>query len=234
MIKVNKNPNIKYYIAIAIMAVITLAMIVSLVKPYINIPHNTKISKTETENSQETELPKANSENFLSLIDQTDKQEVEFIMTDGSKFVMEVYPKVAPNTVENFLKLVDEGFYDGLTFHRIIEGFMAQGGAFDPENQLNDPASSIKGEFKSNGFENKLSHQRGVVSMARANDPDSASSQFFICYDDASFLDGDYAAFGYVTQGMETVDSFLSAGTDENDRPLKEVKIQSAKIINRG
>ena len=152
-------------------------------------------------------------------------------MTDGQKFVMEVYPKVAPVTADNFLALVDDGFYDGLTFHRIIEGFMAQGGAYDPVNQANDPAESIVGEFASNGVENKLAHYRGVVSMARTDDPNSASSQFFICYDRADYLDGEYAAFGYVTEGMETVDSFLSAGTDMYDAPLKEVKIKTARII---
>ena len=164
-------------------------------------------------------------------VDKSDATKVEFTMTDGQKFTMEVYPHVAPITVENFLKLVNEGFYNGLTFHRVIDGFMAQGGAFDPVNQSNDPAESIKGEFASNGVENNLSHQRGVVSMARTNEPDSASSQFFICYADASFLDGEYAAFGYVTEGMETVDSFLSAGTDASDKPLKDVVIESAKVV---
>ncbi|MBR3934686.1 MAG: peptidylprolyl isomerase [Clostridia bacterium] len=153
-------------------------------------------------------------------------------MNDGQTFTMELYPKVAPVTVENFLKLVDEGFYSGLTFHRVIAGFMAQGGAYDPINQANNPAESIVGEFSSNGYENNLSHQRGVVSMARTMDPNSASSQFFICYDDVSLsLDGEYAAFGYVTEGMETVDSFLSEGTDANDVPNKEVVIKEAKII---
>lgn len=154
---------------------------------------------------------------------------VTFTMTDGQKFTMNVYPEIAPKTVENFLKLVDSGFYDGLIFHRVIEGFMAQGG--DPEGTgMGGAPEKIIGEFASNGFYNPLSHQRGVVSMARSNSPDSASSQFFICYDDASFLDGDYASFGFVTEGMEVVDSFLSEGTDASDRPLKDVRIYSAKI----
>ena len=174
--------------------------------------------------------PKRNADNFLEGIDTADSKEVEITMTDGQKFVITVLPKVAPVTAENFLNLVGSGFYDGLTFHRIIAGFMAQGG--DPEGTgMGGSDTNIKGEFKSNGFDNPLSHQRSVVSMARSNDPDSASSQFFICYDDASMsLDGNYAAFGYVSEGMETVDSFLSAGTDESDRPLKEVKIQTAVI----
>lgn len=232
--KKNVNPNKKYYIAIAIMSVCILALIVVMVWPYITPPYidYSSQSQSEQESPKGEELPPITDENFLDVIDRSDAKKVEFTMTDGQKFVMEVYPKVAPITVENFLSLVDEGFYDGLTFHRIIDGFMAQGGAFDPIDQSNDPAAKIKGEFSSNGVENNLSHRRGVVSMARTNIPDSASSQFFICYGDASYLDGDYAAFGYVTEGMETVDSFLSAGTDANDMPLKEVKIKKAIRIN--
>ncbi len=172
---------------------------------------------------------KPNADNFLDGIDTSDSKDVEITMTDGQKFVITVLPKVAPQTVENFLSLVESGFYNGLTFHRIIDGFMAQGG--DPEGTgMGGSDNKIKGEFSSNGFNNPLSHQRSVVSMARSNDPDSASSQFFICYESAPHLDGDYAAFGYVSEGMETVDSFLSAGTDANDRPLKEVKIESAVL----
>jgi len=218
-----KNPNTKYFIAIGVMAVLIIAIVVVMLLPYItgNKTEEYKLPETST-----TETQTGSGE-----VDKSDATKVEFTMTDGQKFIMEVYPHVAPITVENFLKLVNEGFYNGLTFHRVIDGFMAQGGAFDPVNQSNDPAESIKGEFASNGVENNLSHQRGVVSMARTNEPDSASSQFFICYADASFLDGDYAAFGYVTEGMETVDSFLSAGTDESDKPLKGVVIESAKVV---
>lgn len=124
-------------------------------------------------------------------------------------FIITLYPDVAPLTCENFEKLVNDGFYNGLTFHRVIDGFMAQGG--DPEGTgMGGSKETIKGEFKSNGIENDLSHTRGVVSMARSMDPDSASSQFFICYDDcSSWLDGEYAAFGEVKEGMEVVDSFL-------------------------
>lgn len=158
----------------------------------------------------------------------TTKVEVE--MTDGQKFTMEVYPDIAPRTAENFISLVEDGFYDGLIFHRVIAGFMAQGG--DPDGTgFGGSEQTIVGEFSSNGYENNLSHQRGVVSMARSGDPNSASSQFFICYDDASFLDGDYAAFGKVVEGMEVVDTFLSAGTDENDRPLKDVRIKTMKVV---
>lgn len=228
----NVNPNKKYYIAIVAMAVALLALILIMVWPYITPPYVDYSSQSQSQADTEKELPPITDENFLDVIDRSGAKKVEFTMTDGQKFVMEVYPKVAPITVDNFLSLVEEGFYDGLTFHRIIDGFMAQGGAFDPVNQSNDPAAKIKGEFSSNGVENNLSHRRGVVSMARTNIPDSASSQFFICYGDASYLDGEYAAFGYVTEGMETVDSFLSAGTDVNDMPLKEVKIERAVRID--
>ena len=127
----------------------------------------------------------------------------------GGSFVITLHPDVAPITCENFEKLVNEGFYDGLTFHRVVEDFMAQGG--DPLGTgMGGSEETIKGEFSSNGVENNLSHKRGVVSMARSNDPDSASSQFFICYDDScTFLDGNYAAFGEVTEGMTIVDDFL-------------------------
>ncbi len=130
-------------------------------------------------------------------------------MENGKKFKMELYPEFAPQTVANFVALAKEGFYDGVGFHRVVEGFMAQGG--DPEGTgMGGAKHNIKGEFASNGHaDNTLSHTRGVVSMARSQMPDSASSQFFICYDDASFLDGEYAAFGKVIEGMEVVDAFL-------------------------
>ncbi len=138
--------------------------------------------------------------------EQSAASEVEL---NDKQFVITLYPEYAPLSCENFENLVKEGFYDGIIFHRVIEGFMAQGG--DPTGTgMGGSEKNIKGEFKSNGVDNTLSHTRGIVSMARANDPDSGSSQFFICYDDcSSWLDGDYAAFGEVTEGMEVVDSFL-------------------------
>lgn len=153
---------------------------------------------------------------LLSLAGCSGSKEHSFVrvtMETGDSFVIELMPEYAPETVENFLQLVESGFYDGLTFHRIYEGFMAQGG--DPAGDgTGGSDKEIKGEFSSNGFDqNTLGHERGVVSMARSNDPDSASSQFFICYDltalQKSNLDGDYAAFGKVIEGMEVVDSFL-------------------------
>lgn len=135
---------------------------------------------------------------------------VKVTMENGKEFVIELYPKYAPITAENFLSLVKEGFYDGLTFHRVIDGFMAQGG--DPDgNGTGGSGKSIKGEFSGNGVNNTLSHTKGVISMARSGKPNSASSQFFICYGDCSFLDGQYAAFGKVVSGMETVEDFLTA-----------------------
>ena len=127
---------------------------------------------------------------------------------NGQSFVITLYPEKAPLTCENFQKLVEQGFYNGLTFHRVVDAFMAQGG--DPiGNGTGGSDETIKGEFSSNGVDNDISHQRGIISMARSMDPDSASSQFFICYADCSFLDGEYAAFGEVTEGMEVVDGFL-------------------------
>lgn len=152
-----------------------------------------------------------------------DKVQVE--MQNGGKFVIELYPEYAPETVENFKNLVSEGFYNGLTFHRVVDGFMAQGG--DPEGTgMGGSEKTIKGEFSENGFnKNTLSHTRGVISMARSQQPNSASSQFFICYDDASFLDGSYAAFGKVIEGMEVVDGFLEVERTANSMGEKATPV---------
>ena len=154
----------------------------------------------------------------------------------GGEFIITLYPEYAPITCENFEKLVSEGFYDGLTFHRVVEGFMAQGG--DPQGTgMGGSKDTIKGEFASNGVENNLSHKRGIVSMARSQMPDSASSQFFICYDDScSFLDGNYAAFGEVTDGMEVVDNFLKVprslgGDGDISSPNSPITIKTAIMI---
>lgn len=135
-------------------------------------------------------------------------EKVKVTMENGGEFIIELCPEQAPITCENFLKLVKSGFYNGLTFHRVIDGFMAQGG--DPEGTgCGGSDENIKGEFRINGVNNTLSHTRGVISMARSSNPNSASSQFFICYGDCTFLDGQYAAFGKVIEGMEVVDDFL-------------------------
>ncbi len=165
---------------------------------------------------------------------------VKVTMENGDSFVMELMPEYAPETVENFLQLVNSGFYDGLTFHRIIDGFMAQGG--DPDGTGSGGSDKeIKGEFKENGFsQNTLSHDRGVVSMARAQDPDSASSQFFICYSGnyKASLDGKYAAFGKVVEGMEVIDSFLdiemlyNASEGAFSRPSKPPVMEKVEVID--
>ena len=141
-------------------------------------------------------------------------------MANGKKIKIELYPDTAPITVENFIKLVRDGFYDGLTFHRVIPGFMIQGGCPNGTG-TGGPGWHIKGEFASNGVENPLKHTRGVISMARAMDPDSAGSQFFIMHQDAPHLDGQYAAFGKVVEGMDVVDEIASVQTDFRDKPLK-------------
>lgn len=134
---------------------------------------------------------------------------------------LELYPEIAPNTVRNFISLVNDGFYDGVIFHRVIPGFMIQGG--DPTGTgMGGADYTIKGEFAGNGIENELKHKRGIVSMARANDPDSASSQFFIMVEDADYLDGQYAAFGRVTEGMAVADKIVSEITDFQDKPVQE------------
>ncbi len=155
-----------------------------------------------------------------------------FVMIDVEgygKIVVELYPETAPITVENFKNLVSKNFYDGLIFHRVIYGFMIQGGGFD--NTFSQKyAESIKGEFSSNGVQNDLLHTRGVISMARATDPDSASSQFFIMHQDAPHLDGDYAAFGMTVYGIEIVDAIASVQTGYADMPVVDVCISSMRF----
>ncbi len=158
---------------------------------------------------------------------------VQVKMENGGSFVIELMPEFAPKTAENFKNLVEEGFYNGLIFHRVIDGFMAQGG--DPTGTgMGGSKENIYGEFAGNGFpQNTLSHQRGVISMARSANPNSASSQFFICYDDASFLDGQYAAFGKVIEGMETVDAFLDVKRvgPEGGTPTEDIRIETMTIL---
>jgi len=154
-------------------------------------------------------------------------------MANGDVMKLELYPDVAPNTVANFIELANAGFYDGLIFHRVIPGFMIQGG--DPTGSgMGGPGYTIKGEFTANGFENGLSHERGVISMARAQHPDSAGSQFFIMHADYPALDGQYAAFGRVIEGIEAVDHVAETQTDSNDRPLQEQTIKTIRVETNG
>ncbi|MBR5442562.1 MAG: peptidylprolyl isomerase [Clostridia bacterium] len=162
-------------------------------------------------------------------------EKVKVTMENGGQFTIELCPEQAPITCENFLKLVKSGFYNGLTFHRVIDGFMAQGG--DPEGTgCGGSDENIKGEFRINGVNNTLSHTRGVISMARSSSPNSASSQFFICYGDCTFLDGQYAAFGKVTEGMEVVDDFLKIDRrmsfgGERSVPVEPIVMKTVETI---
>lgn len=158
---------------------------------------------------------------------------VTFNMKGGDVFYVELYPDVAPNTVNNFISLVNKGFYNGLCFHRVIEGFMIQGG--DPKgNGTGGPGYSIRGEFTKNGFKNNLKHKRGVISMARSMMPNSAGSQFFIMHADAPHLDGQYAAFGQVIDGMDVIDKIAAVNVDYNDKPLRDQIIESVTVDTDG
>lgn len=152
-------------------------------------------------------------------------------LENGKEIKLELYPDKAPITVANFLKLVGQGFYDGLIFHRVIRGFMIQGG--DPEGTgTGGSGERIKGEFLLNGVPNDIRHERGVISMARSRHPDSASSQFFIVHEDAPHLDGSYAAFGRVVEGMDAVDEIANVETDGGDRPLTEVRMKKVCVLD--
>ncbi len=155
--------------------------------------------------------------------------EIVITMRDGGVIKAELYPNIAPITVANFLDLVENNFFDGLIFHRVIAGFMIQGGGYD-ENMNHKEAESIKGEFDANGFKNDLKHERGVLSMARTSFPNSASSQFFIMHQDAPHLDGKYAAFGKVTEGMDVVDRIANTKTNFTDAPLEPQVIESIRF----
>jgi len=156
--------------------------------------------------------------------------DIKITMEDGGIITAELYPDIAPVTVENFVNLAGRGFYNGVIFHRVIPGFMIQGG--DPTGTgTGGPGYSIQGEFTSNGFENNLKHERGVLSMARTGNPDSAGSQFFIMVKNSPHLDGQYASFGKVTSGMDVVDKIVSAERDERDMPDVEQKIKSVAVV---
>jgi len=158
---------------------------------------------------------------------------VTITMEDGSVMKAELYPEIAPESVNNFVSLIQKKFYDGLIFHRVISGFMIQGG--DPEGMgFGGPGYHIKGEFQINGFENNLKHTEGVLSMARAQDPDSAGSQFFIMHKDSPFLDGQYAAFGKLIEGMDVVNAIASVQTDYMDKPLKPQRMKTVTVETFG
>ena len=154
---------------------------------------------------------------------------VTFTMENGDVMKAELYPEIAPTSVNNFVNLVQKGFYDGLIFHRVISGFMIQGG--DPTGTgMGGPGYTIDGEFRMNGFDNDIKHTRGVISMARAMDPNSAGSQFFIMHKDAPHLDGSYAAFGKMTDGFDVLDKIANVATNYSDRPVEEQKIKTVTV----
>lgn len=181
-----------------------------------------------------TKTPSDNATSSKAMADYKSKYEgkkpiITIEMEDGSKITAELYPNIAPQTVDNFVDLIQSGFYDGLIFHRVIPGFMIQGG--DPKgNGTGGSEKTIPGEFSYNGFENKLKHTRGVLSMARSQAVDSASSQFFIMVKDTDSLDGKYAAFGKVTDGMDAVDKIVSEKRDSNDKPLTDQKMKKVTV----
>lgn len=192
-----------------------------------NTADDTKISNTPVPTQ-------AAEENKLKEDDKVDQNPIVTIeMENGGIIKAELYPKVAPNTVRNFISLINKGFYDGLIFHRVIPGFVIQGG--DPNGTgTGGPGYSIKGEFSSNGFKNDLKHSRGVLSMARSAMPDSAGSQFFIMVADSPHLDGQYAAFGKVIEGMAVVDEIVNVETNANDKPLKDQKMKKVTVETFG
>lgn len=183
----------------------------------------TKEENKENKNGAKTDYPTKVKENPI----------VTITMDNDEKVVIELEPSVAPNTVANFISLVEKGFYDGLIFHRVIPDFMVQGG--DPSGTgTGGPEYSIKGEFSSNDFENNLKHERGVISMARSNDFDSAGSQFFIMVNESTQLDGEYAAFGKVLEGMETVDAIVGVDRDSADKPTEDQKMKKVEVDTKG
>ncbi len=184
--------------------------------------------------SKEPKQEKSSSSNSTEKETETgDNPVVTITMENGGTITAELYPEIAPNTVNNFIALIEDGFYDELIFHRVIPGFMIQGG--DPEgNGTGGPGYAIAGEFNANDFDNPLAHERGVLSMARSEDPDSAGSQFFVMTETSPHLDGDYAAFGKVIDGMDVVDEIVNTERDAMDKPLEDQVIQSMTVTLNG
>ena len=181
----------------------------------------------------QSDVENSNEPNNTTNNNDEEKPLVTMTMEDGGEVEIELYPNKAPNTVNNFIALIEDDFYDGLIFHRVIPDFMIQGG--DPEGTgMGDPGYSIKGEFSSNDFDNDLKHEPGILSMARSQDPDSAGSQFFIVTGDGSHLDGDYAAFGKVIDGMDVVEDIEAEETDNNDKPKTDQIIESMSVDLNG
>ena len=212
----NMKGKLKFIAILAISAVLSVSIV-----GCSNSKSNEKVKEDNTKNQTEEK------------IDEKDLPVVTIKVKDYGTMKGVLYPNKAPNTVNNFIALANSGFYDNLTFHRVIKDFMIQGG--DPEGTgTGGPGYSIKGEFSSNGFDNDLKHTEGVLSMARARDKDSGGSQFFIMTKDSPHLDGDYAAFGKITEGLDVLHKIEDVKTDSNDKPLNEVKIESIKVDTKG
>ncbi|MEG0451116.1 MAG: peptidylprolyl isomerase [Lysinibacillus sp.] len=189
-----------------------------------------KATENDGQSEEKPAKKSAESTNYSSEV--KENPIVTITMKNDEKIVIELEPKTAPNTVANFISLIEDGFYDGLIFHRVVPDFMIQGG--DPSgNGSGGPGYAIEGEFSSNGFENNLKHERGVISMARTNVPNSAGSQFFIMVEKSSNLDGDYAAFGKVLEGMETVDAIVDVERD-GEKPLKDQQMKKVEVDTKG
>lgn len=189
------------------------------------------LAACNSDSNEKTQQTPEDNSNYAE--DVTENPVVTITMGNDEQITIELEPKVAPNTVANFISLVEEDFYDGLIFHRVIPGFMIQGG--DPEGTgMGGPDYAIAGEFTSNGFQNDLLHERGVISMARAQDPDSAGSQFFIMAEDAPSLDNEYASFGHVLEGMDVVDAIVNTGRDASDKPLEAQTMKSVEVDTKG
>lgn len=208
----------------------TLFLLTSLLVIFLAGCGNTDTASEETQNESKNSEIK-DTGNYPS--DVKENPIVTITMEDSEPITIELYPETAPNTAANFISLIEDGFYDDLIFHRVIPGFMIQGG--DPNgNGTGGPGYSIQGEFSSNGFENTLRHERGVLSMARSQSPDSAGSQFFIMTEESSSLDGEYAAFGKVIDGMDTVDQIAAAERDAADKPYEDQKISKIEVDVKG
>lgn len=185
--------------------------------------------KKQDEEVEDVNDSKDNNESYTK----EDNPLVTIEMKDGKKIDIELYPEVAPNTVNNFISLIDKGYYDGLIFHRVIPGFMVQGGDSKGDGS-GGPGYGIKGEFEANDIENDIVHSRGILSMARTEDPDSAGSQFFIMTKDSSHLDGEYAGFGKVIDGMDVVDEIVESEADQNDKPLMPQTMKKVTVDLKG
>ncbi len=212
--------------------VVAMLIMLSLVAVLVGCGQNSSSTTTTPDTSNETTSTEVETATEVVPIATTPVATI--VVKDYGTIQLELYPEMAPNTVNNFITLANEGFYDGLIFHRVIDGFMIQGG--DPEGiGIGGPGYSIAGEFANNGYtQNTLSHEKGVISMARAQNPDSAGSQFFITSEDSTFLDKDYAAFGKVISGLDVVDAIQKTETDRNDKPVDDVVIESITVETNG